>query len=138
MLALLFFSFQLTAQVEQINDQGHSGASLLESITEKLPSAKKTNAVRRDKAIAPSSCPVTICINTGGNPLEKPQLVTTLTDLGFTVLEVTSVIGQTCTVAINQPGNHGISNSSWVSAGNGYVQVSDWGPDFISNAWNAL
>lgn len=82
---------------------------------------------------------VTVCVpGTDFVPdgqLERAELVATLTGLGFSVEDVDDPAAGTCSVAVFYPGCRSTINISWVDAGNGVVQVSDWGPDFITNTW---
>ncbi len=85
-----------------------------------------------------SACPVNVCVEDIAMHgfAEKTALVETLESLGFNVIITNSPIGQNCTVAVTHPGSHFYgANLGWVSAGNGHVQISDWGSDYITNVF---
>jgi hypothetical protein len=81
--------------------------------------------------------PVTVCVPSG-NAAERAELVSTLTGLGFTVENVDDPSTGTCTVAVSFSGGMGSAGIAWVDAGNGFVQMSDWGPGFIPNTWASV
>lgn len=93
--------------------------------------------------IPPSSINVAL---TTGNAAERGALETDLINLGFNVFSVNSVddaVANNCDVIIDYPGTNTINDgtttlNSYVSNGNGYIQFSDHGRDFISNAWEGI
>jgi hypothetical protein len=73
----------------------------------------------------------------GGNN-EQSALVGTLTDMGFSVIETSDPTQEACNIYVSHPGNSINANgpppdAAWVQAGNGVVQISDWGPDIQTN-----
>jgi hypothetical protein len=73
-----------------------------------------------------------VCITTG-DVSEQAALQSTLTFLGYTIRITDTPSTSDCEVYISYPGEGGISENltSWVQAGHGVVQISDWGPGFI-------
>jgi hypothetical protein len=78
--------------------------------------------------------PVTVCVP-NGDAAERAELVATLTGFGFTVETFDDPSAGTCTVFVSFPGGGGAAGLAWVDAGNGLVQISDHGPDFIANSF---
>ena len=88
-------------------------------------------------------------INVGlpaGNNLERDPLEADLVDMGFHVFQISSIndaISNSCQVIIDFPGTNGFSDgainlNTWVSNGNGYIQLSDHGRDLISNSYDSV
>ncbi len=77
----------------------------------------------------------------GGGIVEQQELEATLTSLGFNYIVSSDPSQEACQVALSYPGCDscfGAPPIGWVQAGNGYVQWSDWGPGFQSNAWYSI
>ncbi len=77
----------------------------------------------------------------GGGIVEQLELEGTLSSLGFDYLVSADPSQEACQVALSYPGCgscFGAPPISWVQAGNGYLQISDWGPGFQSNTWYSI
>jgi hypothetical protein len=77
----------------------------------------------------------------GGGIVEQGELEATLTGLGFNYIVSADPSQEACQVALSYAGCgscFGAPPIGWVQAGNGYVQLSDWGPGFQSNTWYSI
>lgn len=77
----------------------------------------------------------------GGSAIERAALEATLVGFGFDTVVTDDPASDTCQVAVSYPGCGSCFNTpdiSWVQAGHGYVQISDWGRDFQANDWDEL
>jgi hypothetical protein len=80
-----------------------------------------------------------VCMPTGGDPAEEEALLSTLDTLGYTVRRTNTPSTSDCSVYVSHPGQGPVLGPPdllpWVQSGNGVVQISDWGPNLISNSW---
>ncbi len=77
----------------------------------------------------------------GGGAVERAELEGTLTSLGFAFLVTSDPSQEACQVALSYPGCGSCFSAppiGWVQAGNGYVQISDWGPGFQPNTFQSV
>lgn len=78
----------------------------------------------------------------GGSAEELAALESTLTALGYDYVLTDDPASETCQVALSFPGCggncFGAPDISWVQAGNGFVQISDWGPGFQDNDYESI
>jgi hypothetical protein len=69
---------------------------------------------------------------------EQGELQASLTALGFSHEVAADPSSTACNVYVSFPGgddSNGTLVTTWVQAGHGLVQVSDWGPDIQNNSW---
>ncbi len=91
--------------------------------------------------VATAQC--TVCVSSGGNAAEATALQSTLSSLGYNVIQTLNPTVEACEVFVVHPGQ-GAGGSGpagllpWVQAGNGVVQISDWGPDLMANSWKSV
>jgi hypothetical protein len=69
---------------------------------------------------------------------EHTALTASLTGLGFTHQTANDPTTTTCNLYVTYPGSNYLGSAAlatWVQAGHGVVQLSDWGPGFQANLW---
>jgi hypothetical protein len=102
-------------------------------------------------ATAQQVCQVCIPLSSGGRApadssgaseapsvFEQGELQASLTALGFSHEVAADPNTTACNVYVTYPGGNAwdtVLFATWVQAGNGLVQVSDWGPGIQSNQW---
>jgi hypothetical protein len=87
---------------------------------------------------APRSADASAATRAPQGQIEQGELLQTLTNLGYETVVVADPGTETCGVALSYPGCDScfdFPDLSWIQAGHGYVQISDWGPGFQANAW---
>lgn len=82
-----------------------------------------------------------VCVPTGGHTAEVTAIQDSLTSLGFSFQSADDPTATACDVYITYPSSNHIDFGTaqpWVQAGNGLVQISDWGPDIQANSFSNL
>ncbi len=135
---MLFISAQSMAQERSAPSPAPSGFEQAQALIGRTAPAK---TLPKPNATPGRSAALTVCVTTsdGGGALEKSALAASLTALGFNVVLSNDPAASGCAVFVSHPGSYfldPIPALSWVNDGGGYVQISDWGSNYIDNAGN--
>ncbi|MBI5632847.1 MAG: carboxypeptidase regulatory-like domain-containing protein [Nitrospirae bacterium] len=75
-----------------------------------------------------------VCVPAGGDIAEVTAIQDSLAAMGYTLRLTDEPASSDCTVYVSHPGqSEGTVSISWVQAGNGVVQIGDWGPSLMPN-----